>query len=178
MTRYVVLLRGINVGGHAKIAMADLRALLTSLGYEDVKTHLQSGNAVLTAKDKPDHLVRTLESSLLSELGMAVKCLVRTAPEMRKIVDGDPFGGVATEGSKYVVLFLSAPLDKALVAALDPADYAPEQFRIAGREAYLWHPDGIRDAKMNKIKWETRFKVVASARNWNTVTKLADMVEG
>ena len=177
MNRYVVLLRGINVGGHKKISMADLRVLLTDLGYGDVRTHLQSGNAVLSAADAPDRLIATLEKRIDAELGMSVSVLVRTAAEMRRIVRDNPLADVATDGSRYVVVFLSQPLDPAVVATLDPDAYAPELFRVAEREVYLWHPDGIRDAKMNKINWDRKFRVVASARNWNTVTRLADMSE-
>ncbi len=158
--------------------MADLRALLTNLGYDDVRTHLQSGNAVLTASERPAQLIAKLEKQIVAELAMSVSVLVRTAAEMRSVVDANPFAEVATDGSKYIVLFLSKPLDATLVAGLDPAAYAPELFRVAEREVYLWHPDGIRDAKMNTINWDRRFGVVASARNWNTVTRLADMSEG
>jgi uncharacterized protein (DUF1697 family) len=175
MTRYVVLLRGINVGGNKRITMADLRELLSGLGHQDVRTHLQSGNAVLTSADKPAKLVAAIEERITSELGMSVSVLVRTAAEMRAVVDANPMPDIATDGSRYVVLFLSKPLDPAIVATLDPAAYEPEQFRVHGHEVYLWHPEGIRDAKMNKINWDRKFGVVASARNWNTVTKLADM---
>jgi uncharacterized protein (DUF1697 family) len=176
MTRYVALLRGINVGGNKRIAMADLRALLSGLGYADVRTHLQSGNAVLTATGTPDRITAAIEERIAAELGMSVSVLVRDAAEMRRIVEANPLADVALDDSRYVVLFLSRPLDPELVAALDPAAYAPELFRVAEREVYLWHPDGIRDAKMNKINWERRFGVVASARNWRTVTTLTDMV--
>ena len=175
MARYVALLRGINVGGNKKIAMADLRALIGDLGYTDAATLLQSGNAVFTAKNRrPEQVVRALETAIDGRFGMTVRCLVRTAPEMRAIVAANPLAAVATNPSRYLVTFLSAPID---ADALDPADFAPEVVRIVGREVYMWLPEGINDAKVAKVNWDRRFSVVASGRNWNTVVKLADMVE-
>jgi uncharacterized protein (DUF1697 family) len=174
VTRYVALLRGINVGGNKKIAMADLRKLMGDLGFDDVATLLQSGNAVFTAKHKPDHVVRALEDALDSELGMSVRCLVRTAPEMRAVVNGNPLADVATNNARLLVTFLSGPLDG---TPPDPAEFAPEQFRIVGREIYMWFPEGIRDGKLARVNWDRKYKVVATGRNWNTVTKLTDMVE-
>jgi uncharacterized protein (DUF1697 family) len=176
MARFVALLRGINVGGNNKIGMADLRRLLEALGYQDVATLLQSGNAVFTAKNhKPDQVVRALETALDAELGLSVRCLVRTAAEMRAIVAGNPLADVATDNSKFLVTFLSGPIDG---APPDPEAFAPEQFRIVGREIYMWFPDGIRDAKLARVNWDRKYQVVASGRNWNTVTKLADMAAG
>jgi uncharacterized protein (DUF1697 family) len=175
MARYVALLRGINVGGHGKIAMADLRALMGALGFEDVATLLQSGNVVFTAKaTSPDQLVRVLEGALDAELGMSVKCLVRTGVEMRSVVDQNPLAEVATDNARFLVTFLSSPLHG---TPPDPAEFAPEQFRIAGREIYMWFPDGVRNAKLARVNWDRKYKVVATGRNWNTVTKLADMAQ-
>ena len=173
MIRYVALLRGINVGGNKKILMADLRKLITDLGFSDVATLLQSGNAVFTAKNqKPDQVVRALETAIVAELGMSVRCLVRTAAEMRAIVAGNPLAEVARDNARYLVTFLSAPLDG---VPPDPDEFAPEQFRVVGREIYMWLPAGIRDAKLARVNWDRRYKVVASARNWSTITKLSDM---
>ncbi len=182
MTRYVVLLRGINVGGNKKVSMAELKATLTDLGYGDVRTLINSGNVVLSATEKPTALIRALEAAIEAKLGFSVSVLVRTAAEMRAVIEANPLPQYAGDGSKYLVLFLSAPLNgteqgAARLAEIDPADYAPEEFAVHGTEVYLWHPDGIRDAKMNKIKWDRWFGVVSSGRNWNTVVKLADLAE-
>jgi uncharacterized protein (DUF1697 family) len=176
VAQYVALLRGINVGGNKKISMAGLRTLIGDLGFEDVATLLQSGNVVLTAKNKkPDQIVRALESGIDAELGMSVRCLVRTAAEMRAIVAANPLADESTNPSRYLVTFLSAPLP---AGALDPADFAPERFEVLGREIYMWLPGGINDAKLAKINWDRRFQVVATGRNWNTVAKLTEMVQG
>jgi uncharacterized protein (DUF1697 family) len=174
MARYVALLRGINVGGNKKIAMADLRKLIGDLGFTDVATLLQSGNVVFTATGKAAQIERKLESALDSELGMSVRCLVRTAAEMRAVVDGNPLADIATDNSRFLVTFLSTPIDGVPPAA---EEFAPEQFRIVGREIYMWFPDGVRDAKLARVNWDRKYQVVATGRNWNTVTKLADMLD-
>jgi uncharacterized protein (DUF1697 family) len=178
VTRYALLLRGINVGGNKKIPMADLRALLGRLGYGDVATLLQSGNAVLSTAQRPATLISTVEAALTDEFGMQVRCLVRTAAELTAIAAAAPLAEDATDGSKRLVMFLSEAPDPKRIGELDPDDYAPELFRVDGREIHMWFPDGMRDAKLAKIDWNRRFGLVASGRNWNTVVKLTAMVTG
>lgn len=176
VTRYVALLRGINVGGNNRIAMADLRALLAGLGYTDVATLLQSGNAVFTASEtSPAAVARAVEAAITKELGLTVRVVTRTGAEIDRVLAHSPLADVATDPSKHLVTFLSEAPDKAKVAAMDPADFAPELFVVKDREIYMWFPDGIRDAKLGRIAWDKRFGVVATGRNWNTVTKLAAM---
>src|SRR3954454_2877015 len=112
MPRYVALLRGINVGGNKKVAMADLRALLSGLGYTNVRTHLQSGNAVLTSPSRdPQQLAGKIENRIQNRLGMTVRCLVRNRAEFRAVTDGNPLADVATDGSRMLALFLSEAPD-------------------------------------------------------------------
>jgi uncharacterized protein (DUF1697 family) len=177
--RFVALLRGINVGGNNRIAMADLRALHGAIGHTDVLTHLQSGNVVFTAKaakhPDTDVLAHSIEKAITGELGLTVRVVVRSGAEMRAVVDHDPLADVATDPARHLVTFLSAAPAADKLATIDPADYAPERFAVQGREVYMWLPDGIRDAKLGRIAWDRKFGVVATGRNWNTVTKLADM---
>jgi uncharacterized protein (DUF1697 family) len=173
VARWVALLRGINVGGNKKVSMAELRAMLGDIGFEDVATVLQSGNAVFSAKSgKEAEIARKLESELDARLGMNIRCLVRSAAEMRAIVDANPLAAEATNNSRYLVTFLSKKLP---AGALDPGEF--ERSTVIGREVYSWLPDGINDAKIAKVNWDKRFGVVASARNWNTVLKLTEMVQ-
>ena len=121
MPRYVALLRGINVGRNKRVAMADLRRLLDGLGYTGVRTLLQSGNAVFTTPaGKSEKLARQIEQAIEDELGLDVKCLVRTGEDMRAVVDGNPLGDMATDGAKLLALFLSEAPDATLLAAHDP----------------------------------------------------------
>jgi uncharacterized protein (DUF1697 family) len=174
MTSLVVLLRGINLGASRRIAMADLRAMLEDMGYEDVRTVLQSGNVVLTADDAPNAVGRAIEGRIRTDFGMDVDAMVRTAAELADVVEADPLAGVATDGSKSVVIFLSAEPDPAAVAALGEEDFAPEEFRARGRELYAWCPNGLQKSPVVKALTErlTPPTGSATARNWNTVVKL------
>lgn len=177
MARQIVLLRGINVGGHRRVPMAELRELLTGLGYGDVRTHLQSGNVVLTSDAAPGELERALEQQILDGMGVDPQVMVRTRDQLADVIARDPFGDVATDPKRYQVSFLSGEIDPAVVEALADVDVAPERFVISGREIYTWHPDGVGRSELGKVLSDKRLGVSATARNWNTVTKLLELAD-
>lgn len=179
MPGYVALLRGINVGGNKKIAMADLRALLTGLGYSAVRTYVNSGNAVFHSTVVDAAIVAGhIEHSISENLGMSVRCLVRTDDELRTVINGNPLAEVATAGSKMMALFLSEPPDPELLATHDPTELAPADVRLGERVIYQWCPDGLMAAPPVSAFVEKRLKVAVTARNWNTVTKLGALLDG
>lgn len=175
MRTYVALLRGINLGRTRKVAMADLRTWLAELGYADVRTHLQSGNAVFASDRRPAELEREIGKRLEEQLGFEVRCLIRDHPELQRVVDEDPFGDGAPDHSRYAVAFLSAPATKSRLARLAPDAFAPELFHFGRREIYLWYPEGIHKSKLNNELTERNLGVVATVRNWRTVLKLAEI---
>ena len=175
-TTYVALLRGINVGGKNKLPMQTLRDLLSGLGGTEVRTHLQSGNAVFAHKDTDsDRLAADLERRITEELGLTIKCLVRTAADLRRVVEANPFDMTGVDGSRFLVTFLSGPAPTDKLAALDPALYAPDEIRAGEREIYGHFPETIRDSKLAAFLTDRRLGMTATARNWNTVTKLLEM---
>ncbi len=157
--------------------MAELRELLERHGYEDVRTHLQSGNVVLSSPLAPRKLEATLERQLTQGLGIEVRVLVRTRAELAKVVEGDPLGTVATNPSRYLVSFLSRRLSAKVARELEAAEIAPAQLVINGRELYAWYPDGIQRAPLAKLLDDKKLGVVSTARNWNTVTKLLELLD-
>jgi uncharacterized protein (DUF1697 family) len=177
MTRYVALLRAVNVGGRSKISMTSLRELVESLGFANVATVVQTGNVVFTARGRsPARVATAIEERLASHLGVRSKVLIRNHDEMRAVVDTNPFGEVPGEGSRFFVAFLSGrPLQERL-ATLDAATFAPDEFRAAERELYLWCPNGIGRSKLTVDLLERKLGVTATIRNWNTVTKIFDLV--
>lgn len=179
MHTYAALLRGVNVGKARKLAMDDLRALLEDLGCADVRTYLRSGNAVLRSPlDEPAELEERIEVALRERLGLPVRCLVRTGDEMRVVVAGNTLGDVATDGARMLALFLSAAPDPALLVEHDPRELDPDTVRLGDRVIYQWCPDGFMAAPAVGTFVERRLGVAVTARNWNTVTGLAALLEG
>jgi uncharacterized protein (DUF1697 family) len=177
-TKQVALLRGINVGGNKKVPMAQLRELLQGLGHDDVVTHLQSGNVVLASPRKAADLERELQKEISAHFGFEVAVLVRTKSQLAKVVKANPFPEALREPSRLFVLFLSAPPKADRARAIDPADYEPDRFHVAGREIYLWCPEGLHSSKLAQALSDRRLGVTTTARNWNTVTKLVELVGG
>ena len=177
MARQIALLRGINLGSKRRVAMGDLRQLLAQLGYEDVRTLLQSGNVVLTAAGRPAELQRVLEREIASKLGVETQVIVRTRDELADVVERNPFEAIATDPKRYQVSFLSGKLSAKAARELAAADLAPEQVAVSGREIYAWHPDGIQRSPLARLLSDQRLGVSATARNWNTVTKLLALAD-
>jgi uncharacterized protein (DUF1697 family) len=174
MTTYVALLRGINVGGNKMVAMATLREMLESLGFGDVKTLLQTGNAVFRGPAKsPAKLEQQLEAAMKDHFEMSCDYHVRTAAELKAAIDANPLQAEATKDpSRFTVTFFKAPLDKAAVKAAQAAIDGPEILRADGRHLYMYWPDGQGRSKAG-IAVGKALKVNGTARNWNTVLKLA-----
>lgn len=176
--RYVALLRGINVGGRNRVPMPTLRDLLTGIGGSGVRTHLQSGNAVFThEQQEPDRITADLEAAIKAELGLDIRCMVRTAADLRRVVEANPFPMEGIDGSRFLVVFLGGPAPVDKLATLDARAYAPDEFRAGEREIYAHFPDTIRDSKLAARLSDRWLGTAASSRNWNTVTKLLQLAE-
>ena len=177
MGTYVAMLRGINVGGKNKIKMADLQALFVGLGHADVITYIQSGNVVFKSPTKSTSaLASAIEQRIAHELGMDVAILLRTKAELGKVLARNPFTDV--DLARVHVTFLAGKPQAALVRGLDEHRSPPDEFRIVDREVYVYCPTGYGNTKLNNAFWERRLKTPATARNWNTVTKLFELAGG
>ncbi|MEU7994077.1 DUF1697 domain-containing protein [Micromonospora sp. NPDC049060] len=179
MDRWVALLRGVNVGG-AKVAMADLRRLVTDLGHQDVQTYLQSGNVVFgsTVRDA-DALARGIERAIADELGLTVPVLVRSGRELAAVAGGNPYAGREDDPTRLLVVFLATAPDPAAVAALTVPDGENLAFSVAGREVYLHYPDGgYGRSRFTNNHLEKKLGLVATTRNWRSVRALAGMSTG
>jgi uncharacterized protein (DUF1697 family) len=173
-TRYVVLLRAINLAKARRVAMPRLREILTDRGHGRVVTHLNSGNVLLDSPLPEAELAADLGTAIEQEFGFAVPVVLRTGSELAAVVAHDPFGSIATDTSRYSVTFLPERPAADLVAALPPAE-GPGQYAVHGRELYLWLPDGIRDSPMALWKWDRLLGTSGTNRNWNTVRRLAEL---
>jgi uncharacterized protein (DUF1697 family) len=176
MTRYALLLRGINVGQAHRIRMADLRALLEDQGWGPVATLLQSGNVVLDAELPAGELAPMAERVIEERFGFPVPVVVRTADELLAVVAADPLGSVATDPSRYVVSFSAAQVPTEVVELLGSLDPQDDAFAVDGREVYLWCPHGQLDSPLAAALAKHRGGPVGTARNWKTVVKLAELL--
>ncbi|MDJ0464163.1 DUF1697 domain-containing protein [Streptomyces sp. H27-C3] len=178
-TTYAALLRGINVSGHRKVPMAELRVLMTELGHGNVATYLQSGNAVFTsdADAAEDALAASLGQAIEARFGFAVDVLVRSTAYLSAVADACPFPAAELEGKQLHVTYCSEPLTAERFARIEPAAYLPEEFRLGDRALYLYAPNGLGRSKLGEaLARPALFKgVVATSRNWNTVVKLVEM---
>lgn len=175
MTRYVALLRAVNLGSHKKVSMADLRELLAGLGYADVRTYLQSGNAVFTAPEtRPERVAASVEERLAAELGLTTEVIMRTAEELQDVVERNPLE--VDDPAKSTVWFLLKPPPQDWLTGLDLDRFAPEEMRAGEREIYLRLPNGIGRAKL-PVALGRRLKTPATMRNWKTVTSLLSLAE-
>ena len=175
-TTWIALVRAVNLGPVNRLPMADFRALLEALGHEDVRTVLQSGNALFSASkaSKAATLERAIEKRLTADAGLDVKVLVRSAKEMAGVVDGNPFvGRRGVDVNELGVAFLSADPAAAKVEALSAAAYQPDEFEIGDRVVYTRQPSGVRASKLPS--WEKALGVTVTARNWRTVTRLHEL---
>jgi uncharacterized protein (DUF1697 family) len=172
MAFQIALLRGINVGKHNRISMPELREHLSDAGYGEVKTLIASGNIVLESTAKPAQLEQDLQKTIADRFGVDTPVVVRTAKQLAKIVEDNPFpdGG----GKELHVLFLAERCPAAAARELEGLDIAPEQVKVAGREIYAWYVNGMQNSPMGKALGK-HVKVVATDRNWNTVLKLLEL---
>lgn len=175
MTIHIALLRGINVGGNKMIAMADLRDLLGKLGFTDARSLLQSGNLVFRSDRRtPAQLEALLEAETEKRLGVQADVFVRTAAELAEVVARNPFAEEAKrDPSHLLVMFLRDAPEAKAVAALNAAILGREAVRVIGRHAYATYPDGIGRSKLTNAVIEKKLGTRGTARNWNTVMKLA-----
>lgn len=175
MARHIVLLRGINIGPRNRIAMPELREALEEAGFEDVRTHLQSGNVVLTSSTKPESVARKAKQVIRKRFGLEIPVVVRSRADLAEVVKRNPLGDVATEPKRYQVSFLSAKPPAKLVPELEAVAAPGERVVAVGREIYAWHPKGVARSKLWAKLAGKGLGVTATARNWTTVEALLEL---
>ncbi len=177
-TMQVALLRAVNLGPHGKIAMSDLRALMTALDLQDGQTLLQSGNMIFRGGARAGAaLERHLEAETKKRFGLATDFFVRSAAEWTDLVAANPFPNEArADPSHLVTIFLKEAVKATAVAALQAAIVGREIVRGEGRQVYVTYPDGIGTSKLTNTVIEKKLGTRGTGRNWNTVLKLQALV--
>jgi len=175
VTTYIALLKGINVGGNRRLPMADLKEALTQAGFESVRTILASGNVVLDApRTEPAALEARLEAETTERLGVTTDYMVRDAAAWSALIAANPYPDVAASdpGRLLVVVMKTEPDVTKVRAHLDGFD-GPERVSIVGREIFIHFPDGMGSSRLSIPRFGN-----GTARNWNTVIRLAALVDG
>ena len=184
MHRYVALLRGINVGGRNRVAMADLREVVTSLGHTDVATYIQSGNVVFTsAETDVTALADALAREIAERLGVQPVVVVVPAAELAQVIAGNPYPQ-ETDPKHVHAVFLPAELSADQIAAVEAAEQrardkgSRDEAAVVGRTLYMRTPDGLgRSELAAQLNRAGGAGTEGTARNWATVTKLMALLD-
>ena len=177
MNTFIVLFRGINVGGHNVLPMRELASILKSLGLEDVRTYIQSGNAVFrTSLTDASNLAAKIGEAIAGAKGFRPSLFLLGAEELRRSMVANPFRDAEGDPSKLHLFFLASAPSQVNTEAIERTRAKSERTALAGRVFYLHAPDGIGRSKL-AARVETLLGVPTTARNWRTVLKLREMVE-
>jgi uncharacterized protein (DUF1697 family) len=174
--RYVALLRSVNVAGHGRIAMNELRASFEALGSTGVTTYIQTGNVLFTTGSKSEGgIADAIEQRLAEDFGDAPAVLVRSVPDLLRVGSASPYAKAGADPSRHHVTFLATRPSKAALDALALPPSGRDELVVDGKEVYVHTPDGYAQTKYTGTFLERRLGVVSTTRNWNTVTKLCDL---
>ena len=183
MPTYVVLLRAVNVGGTGKLPMADFRKLLEGLGFKNVQTYIQSGNAVFDASGSAAKVKAAITGGLEKLLGAQAEVMIRTHEQLSHVIEENPFAAEAgADGARVHVCFLAGPAAATAKAALteivEKYPQRRDRFHLAGDHIYFHLPDGAAETKFTGKTLDRAIGVPGTGRNWNTVLKLHAMSKG
>jgi uncharacterized protein (DUF1697 family) len=168
-SRFAVLVRAVNVGGHNRLPMAQFRDLLADLGYRDVATLLQSGNAVVsTGSHDATTVAAAVESGLSERLGLRVTVVVRTATQLQQALAGVPYA----DAEDTYLAFLARTPDADFAAAFDTSRFAPDEARLGDGVVYLRYPGGAGRTRLTNDVVERLLGVSATSRNWRTTSRV------
>ncbi len=176
MERYVAFLRGINVGGHKKIKMADLRESLSKNGFENVQTYIQSGNVILDSNQNLSVVAERIKTSIHKDFAFDVPTLVLTPKTIENILKNNPFQKEEDTKNLYFAL-LHKPPENGNYDRLKSTDYPNEDFAIAEDCVYFNCKLGAAKAKLNNNVIEQKLKVTATTRNLRTLQKMIALIK-
>lgn len=174
MKTYIALLRGINVGGHRKVPMAELRELLTKIGLSSVKSYIQSGNVIFkVAETNAQKIENSIQKSIVDYFGFEVSVLVRTRQQLQRIFNDCPFSEDKISNSYFAILS-HVPKEDLVEVAYEKV-YEHEEYKIINDCLYFYSDKGYGKAKFSLNYFEKKLNVIATARNYKTMLKLLSL---
>ncbi|WP_026261353.1 DUF1697 domain-containing protein [Kiloniella laminariae] len=181
MAVYLALLRAINVGGHNRLPMADLKALCTERSMGEVQIYLQTGNLLFSRKTVPDaSFIQEFEDALEARFAFRPRVLIRSEGELAKVIADNPFADQPEiDPKQLLVFFLETEPTREGLEALKSAIKDGEEIRLIGKTLYVsYHPHGIGKSKLTNAVIERKLGLEGSGRNWNSVTRLLELAGG
>jgi uncharacterized protein (DUF1697 family) len=173
MKTYIALLKGINVGGHKKVPMAELRTMLINAGFQNVQTYIQSGNIIFQSSEKTSELETKIENLIASNFGFEVSVIIKTNKELQTIFEGSPFSKEKKEKSYFIMLNRIPEIN--LVEEVDQLIYENEEIIIKNDCLYFYCSAGFGKTKFNMNTYKRKLKLIGTARNYNTMVKLLSL---
>jgi uncharacterized protein (DUF1697 family) len=177
LTKFIAILRGINVGGHRKILMADLKTLLSKNGMKEVATYIQSGNVVFASSKDASELEQLITNLIKQTYDFDVPVMVRSKEEWETVFEQNPFllkDSTLIIDRLYVTFLGKEPTQENIAITTD-FSFPNDEFKIIGRSVYILLGKKYSDTKLTNAFFESKLKVTATSRNWKTVTKLVEL---
>ncbi|WP_320019014.1 DUF1697 domain-containing protein [Labilibaculum manganireducens] len=173
--KYISVLRGINVGGKRKILMADLKELYSELGFENCISYIQSGNVIFEYQNVSNSkLEEKLEDAILEKYGFEVPVIVRTRNEWEQSVRANPYTDTHEKENLFIT-FLSETPKTEVSEAISELNFEPDRFQMIDKDVFIYCPGPYHKTKLSNQFFESKLKVKATTRNWNTVLKLLEL---
>lgn len=180
MTTHIAFLRGVNLGPSRKLPMADLRRVLSDAGFTDVRTHVQSGNVLVSSSSSAAAVSQRMHDAIHDGCGLSTDVIVRSLAQLRAAVAADPLSHVATEPARHVLgLMADRPTAAAVDAVTERIESLPsdgDRYAFGDMHYYLWCPNGISKSPYFKVNWD-KLGVSCTQRNWNTVTAMLELAD-
>ena len=171
----IAILRGINVGGHRKILMNDLKVLCENLKLKEVRTYIQSGNILFKSNSKSEKLENEIEVAIKRKFGFDVPVIVRSLTEWKEIVHENPFCNDAYEVNNLHITFLKERPSKENVEIIKSYNYEPDLFIITEKSVFIFCEGKYHQSKLTNNFFEKKLLVNTTTRNWKTVLKLMEL---
>lgn len=179
MNKYISILRGINVSGHRIIKMEKLRQIYTDLGFENVKSYIQSGNVIFECKESDDKkLAEIIEREISTVFSYEVPVIVIELNKLKQIISENPFLNDDSKNTDFLhITFLSDLPTKDSLDKIIDGQYQNDEFKVVDKSVYLYCPNGYGKTKLTNKFFEDKLKVTATTRNWKTIKELINMAE-
>lgn len=177
MTKYIALLRGINVSGQKQIKMSELKTLFEEIRFQQVETYIQSGNVIFSSREKADtKIANTISSGIKNKFNFDVQVIVLRAENIEYVIKNNPFAKMKKDTERFYVTFLSGIPSSDNIKKLNSVEFSPEEYFIDGKYIYLFFPNGYGKSKLNNNLFENKLKVFGTTRNWKTIKAISELV--